>query len=120
MKFFKTIDPSYTRSIFHSMHGMVKYELLYLYWIPKLYKNPYKQRYIDGCSKCSTKPLSMLRTKILTAVKGKLQTYCGTAYARSGVNLMWIIKNSKKLLATLKAQNFFQINSIKTYDLSTL
>ena len=26
-----------------------------LYWIPKLHKNPYKQRYIAGSAKCSTK-----------------------------------------------------------------
>jgi hypothetical protein len=32
------------------------------------------------------------------------------------VNQMWILKNSKELLANLKAQ----INSIKTYDFSTL
>jgi hypothetical protein len=46
-------------------------------------------------------------------VKEKLQTYCATTYARSGVNQMWILKNSKELLANLKAQNFSQINSIK-------
>jgi hypothetical protein len=33
---------------------------------------------------------------------------------------MWILKNSKELLANLKAQNFSQINSIKTYAFSTL
>ena len=25
-----------------------------LYWIPKLHKNPYKQRFIAGSAKCST------------------------------------------------------------------
>ena len=84
------------------------------------YKNPYKHRYIAGSSRCSTKPLSLLLTNILTAVKEKLQTYCATTYARSGVNQMWILKNSKELLANLKSQNFSQINSIKTYDFSTL
>jgi hypothetical protein len=77
------------------------------------------QRYIAESSKCSTKPLSLLLTKILTAVKEKLQTYSPTTYARSGVNQMWILKNSKELLANLKAQIFSQINSIKTYDFST-
>jgi hypothetical protein len=33
---------------------------------------------------------------------------------------MWILKNSKELLANLKTQNFSQINSITTYDFSTL
>jgi hypothetical protein len=41
-------------------------------------------------------------------------------YATSSVNQMWIFKNSKELLANLKAQNFSQINSIKTYDFLTL
>ena len=35
-----------------------------LYWIPKLHKNPYKQRYIAGSAKCSTKPLPQILTRI--------------------------------------------------------
>ena len=46
-----------------------------LYWTPKLHKTPYKQRYIAGSSKCSTKPLSKLLTSLLTAVKTGLQKY---------------------------------------------
>jgi hypothetical protein len=80
------------------IHGMNGFEFPYLYWIPNLYKTPYKHRYIAGSSKCSTKPLSMLLTNILIAVKEKHQTYCVTAYARSGVNQMWILKNSQELL----------------------
>ena len=74
-----------------------------LYWISKLHKNPYKQRYIACSAKCSTKPLSQILTWILTAVKEGLQKYCDTAYARSDVNQMWILKNSKELLENLKA-----------------
>jgi hypothetical protein len=33
-----------------------------LYWIPKSHKCPFKQRYIAGSAKCSTKPLSKLLT----------------------------------------------------------
>jgi hypothetical protein len=40
---------------------------------------------------------------ILTAVKDKRQMYCATTYARNGVNQMWILENSKELLANLKA-----------------
>jgi hypothetical protein len=82
----------------------------FLYWVPKLHKNPYKQRYMAGSSKCSIKPLSLLLTKILTAAKA----YCATTYARSGVNQIWILKNSKELLANLKAHNFSQIHSVKS------
>ena len=91
-----------------------------LYWIPKLHKNPYMQRYIAGSAKCSTKPLSQILTRILTAVKEGLQKYCDTAYARSGVNQMWILKNSKELLENLKAQSLHSVNSIKSFDFSTL
>ena len=95
-----------------------------LYWIPKLHNNPYMQRYIAGSAKCSTKPLSQILTRILTAVKEGLQKYCGTAcdtaYARSGVNQMWILKNSKELLENLKAQSLHSVNSIKSFDFSTL
>ena len=84
-----------------------------LYWIPKLHKNPYKQRYIAGSAKCPTKPLSQIVTQVLTAVKEGLLKYCDTAYARSGVNQMWILKNSKELLENLKAQSLHSINSIE-------
>ena len=43
-----------------------------LYWIPKLRKCPYKQRYIAGSFKCSTKPLSKLLTSILSTIKAGL------------------------------------------------
>jgi hypothetical protein len=69
-----TINPTYQHSTFAkediiSNHMSVissfgitineeDYDLPSLYWIPKLHKNPYKQRYIAGSTKCSTKPLS--------------------------------------------------------------
>ena len=85
------------------VNGTEEYELPYLYWISKLHKNPYKQRYIAGSSKCSTKHLSLLITKILTTFKVQLQTYCETTYARCGVNQMWILKTSKEFLVNLKS-----------------
>ena len=91
-----------------------------LYWIPKLHKNPYKQIYISDSAKCSTKPLSQILTRILTAVKEGLQKYCDTAYARSDVNQMWILKPSKELLENLKAQSLHSVNSIKSFNFSTL
>ena len=36
------------------------YDLLSMYWIPKLHKNPHRQGYIAGFAKCTTKPLSKL------------------------------------------------------------
>jgi len=69
-----------------------------LYWIPKIHKCPFKQRYMDGSAKSSTKPLSKLLTCILSAVKTGLLSYCDTSYSRGGVNQMRILKISKDLL----------------------
>ena len=92
----------------------------YIYWIPKMHKNPYKHRFIAGSSECSTKPLSILLTKLLTHIKQGLQKYCETAYSRSGINQMWILKNSKELLEHLKSPAFNHVTSIKSFDFSTL
>ena len=91
-----------------------------LYWIPKLHKNPYKQRFIAGSSKCSTKALSVLLTSILTTIKTGLQKYCDIVFSHSGINQMWILKNSKQLLENIQANSLSSINSIKTFDFSTL
>ena len=95
-------------------------ELPLLYWIPKLHKRPYKQRFIAGSSKCSTKPLSALLTTLLGKIKDNLHSYCDTIYERSGMNQMWILKNSKELLEKLSISQFTHISSIKTFDFSTL
>ena len=92
----------------------------FLYWIPKLHKNPYKQRFIAGSSSCSTKPLSKLLTTILTAIKDGLQRYSDVVYFRNGVNSMWILKNSKDLVEQLGYQYISGVSSIRTYDFSTL
>ena len=85
-----------------------------------MHKNPYKHRFIAGSARCSTKPLSILLTKLITHFKQGLQKYFETAYTRSGVNQMWILKNSKELLEHLKSPNFNNITSIKSIDFSTL
>jgi hypothetical protein len=43
-----------------------------------------------------------------------------TVYSRSGINHMWILKNSKDLLDSLKSRSSSQVSSIKTFDFSTL
>ena len=85
-----------------------------------MHKNPYKDRFIAGSSKCSTKPLFILLTKLLTHIKQGLQKYCETSYSRSEVNQMWILNNSKELLEHLQSSNFNYITSIKSLDFSTL
>ena len=40
--------------------------LPHLYWTPTLHKSPVKHRFVASSSKCTTKQLSSLLTKILT------------------------------------------------------
>ena len=42
----------------------------------KLHKSPVKHRFIAGSSKCTTKELSSLLTKILTVIRTGLEKYC--------------------------------------------
>ena len=71
-------------------------------------------------AKCSTTPLSKLLTCILSAVSTGLQSYCDTSYSRSGVNQMWILKNSKDLLEYIQRRSLSSCNNIKTFDFYTL
>ena len=91
-----------------------------LYWILKLHKCLFKQRYIAGSAKCSTKPFSKLLTCILSAVKTGLQSYCDTSYSTGGVNQMWILKKPKDMLEYIQSRSLSSCNRIKTFDFSTL
>ena len=94
--------------------------LPYLYWTPKLHKSPVKHRFIAGSSKCTTKQLSSLLTKIPTVIKTGLEKYCGVKTSHTKVNNMWILKNSTNLLSSLSHLRVHRATSIQTFDFSTL
>ena len=92
--------------------------LPYLYWTPKLHKSPVKHRFIAGSSKCTTKQLSSLLTKILTVIKTRLEKYCSIKTSHTGVNNVWIL--STNLLSSLSHLGVHRATSIQTFDFSTL
>ena len=92
--------------------------LPYLHWTPKLHKVPFKHCFIAGSSKCTSKDLSCLLSKVLTTVKDGLIRYNNTKTSRNGVNSMWIVKNSTSLLSFLDQLDVR--TSVQTYDFSTL
>jgi hypothetical protein len=98
-----------------SENDVLSISLLFIFkGVPALLvKTPYKERYIAGSSTCSTEELSIHLTKIMSAVKEEKHKYCETVYSRSGINHMWILKNSKDLLDNLKSRSFSQVSSIK-------
>jgi len=98
----------------------VPMDLHSLYWIPKLHKCPFEQRYIAGSAKFYTKPLSKLSTCIISVIKTGLQSYYDTSYARAGVNEIWILKNTKDLSEYMQYRSLSSCNRTKTFDFSTL
>ena len=94
--------------------------LPYLYWTPKLHKSPYKHQFVAGSSKCTTKDLSCLLTKLLSTIKDGLVRYCNTKTSSNGVNNMWILKNSTSLLSSLDQLDVRTAKSVQTFDFSTL
>ena len=81
--------------------------LPYLYWTPKLHKCPVKHHFIACSSKCTTKQLSSLLTKILTVIKIGLEQYCSIKTSHTGVNNVCILKVQMKcffLFPNLKEQ----------------
>ena len=91
-----------------------------LYWTPKLHKSPMKHRFIAGSSKCTTKQLSNLLTKILTVIKTGQEKYFSIKTSHTGVNNIWILKNSTNLLSSLNHFGVHRATSIQTFDFSTL
>ena len=90
--------------------------LPYLYWTLKLYKSPVKHRFIAGSSKCTTKQLSSLLTKIMTVMRTGLGKHCSIKTSHTGVNNKWILKNSTNLLSFLAHLGVRKATSIKTFD----
>ena len=86
-------------------------KFLDFYCIPKLHKTPYKHRFIASSFDCTTKPLSVLLTRILSAIKRKLSNLSSVIYSRTGINEMWILKNSSELLQKMN-DNFSSRHSM--------
>ena len=94
--------------------------LSYLYWTPNLHKSPYKHWFIAGNSKCMTKDLSFLLTKLLSTIKNRLVSYCSTKTSRNGVNNMWILRTSASLFSSLDQLDVRTATSVQTVDLSAI
>ena len=69
------IDDTFMKSLGIELSDDDK-RLPYLYRISNLHKSPVKHHFIAGSSKCTTKQLSSLLTKIITVIKTGLEKYC--------------------------------------------
>lgn len=95
--------------------------LPFLYWIPKMHKNPSKQRYIAASHTCSTKPLSKMITFCLKLIQTTCANYCTTIKKTRGFNRNWIVNNSVEVLNEItRCNKCKKVLNIRTYDCSTL
>ena len=87
------------------------------YWTPNLHKSSYKHSFIASSFDCTTKLLSVLLTRILSAIKGKLSNLSSVIYSRTGISKMWIFS---ELLQKMNSFYYPKIISIQTFDFSAL
>ena len=90
-----------------------------LLWIPKMHKNPSKQRFIAASHCCTTKNISSLIGKCLKLIQKAHQVYCDRKKNYSGYNLFWIVDNSLGVHKLLQQCDTKAKNAV-TYDFSTL
>ena len=91
------------------------------YWLPKLHKTPYGNRFIAASNKCTTKQLSSLLASCFKTIITHFKQYCQGIYKNTGVNCFWIIENSKEVLDRLRTINETSIaKSFDSYDFATL
>ena len=107
-----------------SNHIKVKPELRCLpslYWLPKLHKQPYGNRFIAASYRCTTKLLSRLLTGCLNTIMTHFREYCNGIYCKTGVNCFRVIENSQQVLSMLHRVNYFSsAQHSDSYDFSNL
>ena len=94
-----------------------------LYWLPKLHKTPYGNRFIAASNRCTTKRLSSILTSCLKIIISHFKQYCRGIYKNTRVNCFWIIDNSKEVLDKLHTCNTKKTShekSFDSYDFATL
>ena len=77
----------------------------WLFWIPKLHKNPYRYRFVAVARQCSTKQLLVRVNSGLQVVREKLRKYCFTIDKNSGINTFWSINSSLEFLDRIRCLN---------------
>ena len=95
--------------------------LPHIYWLPKMHKNPIKERIIIAAPKCSVKPLTKNITPVFKLLYNQIEKYDKVKAFYSGVKKFWCIQNTvpvKKAVEKLSARNCAK--SITTFDFSTL
>ena len=93
-----------------------------MYWMPKMYGNPIKARFIIASPKSSIKPLARTITSVFRLFFRQIQTYNDKCRFFTGVNTFWVVQNNKPVVTdAMKLLNKrMKATSVSTFDFSTL
>ena len=97
------------------------HSLPFMFWTPKMHKNPSGSRFIVASSVCSTKPISTVVSTIFRKIFEQVKSFHSKCLFYRNYNRFWVIQNSKSLIDRLKTLN--KKNNAKmmsTFDFSTL
>ena len=96
------------------------YQLPNMYWMPKMYKNPIKARFIIASPKPSIKPLARTITSIFCLLFRQIQTYNDKCRFFTGVKTFWVVQNNKTIIDVMNELNKRRkATSVSTFDFST-
>ena len=97
------------------------HQLLYMYWMPKMHKNPIKARFIIASPKSSIKPFDGSVTSIFRLFFREIQTCNDKCWFSTGVNTFWIVWNNKPVIDAMNGINKGRKDtSVSTFGFSTL
>ena len=92
-----------------------------MYWIPKMHKKPTGKRFIVASSKCSTKPLAKVISKIFKLIFNQINNFHDKSTFYNNYKRFWVVQNSEPVINKLNKINKKQNGKcISTYDFSTL
>jgi hypothetical protein len=72
-------------------------QVAYLYWLPKLHKNPPSQRFIAGAARCTTTELSKLLSDCLLHVLDTLREKDDAGILKSAVRRFFVVKGFEEV-----------------------
>lgn len=93
----------------------------FLFWTPKLHKDPYGQRFITSGRGCSLQPLSIKVGYCLKSIIKILHSNARYQYKTSGFNKCYIIDNRYPITSFIRTCNQSnKVSSVSTFDFKTL
>ena len=97
------------------------HRLSYMYWMPKMNKNPIKARFIVASPKSSIKPLARTITSVFRLFFRQIQTYNDKCRFFTGVNTFWVVQNNKPVIDAVNGHNKQRkATSASTFEFSVL